>query len=61
MSIVDDLLNVTETMGSSVERVVSYQEAYTLLLRSLLEIRQLNYQIAVLQDKNNDNRTNTKD
>ena len=61
MAIVDDLLNVTETMGSSVERVVSYQEAYTLLLRSLLEIRQLNYQIAVLQDKNNDNRTNTKD
>jgi hypothetical protein len=61
MSLVDDLLNITETMGSSVERVVSYQEAYTLLLRSLLEIRQLNYQIAVLQDKQNDNRTNTKD
>ena len=51
MAIVDDLLNVTETMGNSVERVVSYQEAYTLLLRSLLEIRQLNHQIAVLQDK----------
>ena len=61
MSLVDDLVNITETMGSSVERVVTYQEAYNLLLRSLLEIRQLNYQIAVLQDKNNDDCTNTKD
>jgi len=51
MSIVNDLVNMTETMESSVERVVSYQEAYTLLLRSLLEIRQLNHTIAVLKDK----------
>jgi hypothetical protein len=51
MSIVNDLVNMTETMESSVERVVSYQEAYTLLLSSLLEIRQLNHTIAVLKDK----------
>jgi len=60
MSLVDDLVNITETMGSSVERVVTYQEAYTLLLRSLFEIRRLNSKIAVLQDKNNDYCTNTK-
>lgn len=51
MALVDDLVNITETMESSVERVVSYQEAYVLLLRSLLEIRQLNYKVAELQDK----------
>lgn len=59
MSIVEDLLVITETMGSSVDKVVTYQEAYTLLLRSLIEIRQLNYKIAVLQDKLDDNCTKT--
>lgn len=60
MSIVEDLVTITETMGSSVDKVVTYQEAYTLLLRSLLEIRQLNYKIAELQDKLNDCYTDTK-
>ncbi len=51
MSVLEDLLATTELMGSSVERIVTYQDAYTLLLRSLIEIRQLNHRIAVLESK----------
>ena len=56
MAVVDDLVSITETMESSVERIISYQEAYILLLRSLIEIRQLNYTIAALEDKLNSNK-----
>ena len=51
MTITEDLLNITETMGSSVEHTLTYQDAYNLLLRSLIEIRQLTYRIAVLESK----------
>lgn len=45
MTLVDELSAITELMESSVERKVTYQQAYNLLLRSLVEIRQLNHKI----------------
>jgi len=51
MTLIDDIKNMTETMESSVENVVYYKEAYMLLMRALIEIRQLNHKIAVLEDK----------
>lgn len=51
MTLLDDLDAMTQAMESSVERVVSYEDAYTLLLRSYLEIKQLNHRIALLEAK----------
>lgn len=61
MPLVDDLAAMTQSMESSVEHVISYEDAYTLLLRSYLEIKQLNHRIALLEAKarQNDNRTKT--
>lgn len=57
MTLLDDLDAMTQTMESSVERTVSYQDAYTLLLRSYLEIKQLNHRIALLEAKARNNET----
>lgn len=57
MTLLDDLDAMTQTMESSVECTVSYQDAYTLLLRSYLEIKQLNHRIALLEAKVRHNET----
>lgn len=49
MTLVEELAHTTEVMESCIERVVTYEQAYTLLLRSLVEIRQLNHYIAELK------------
>lgn len=61
MTLLDDLDAMTQTMERSVERLVSYEDAYMLLLRSYLEIKQLNHRIALLEAKarQNDNCTKT--
>ena len=48
MDLVDDIADATVRIEQGTE---TRQEVYTLLLRALLEIRQLNHRIAVLESK----------
>lgn len=49
MSLIQDLKEAT--VAIEVGETLTYQELYTLLLRSLLEVRLLEHQIRILEDK----------
>ena len=50
MSLIQDLKKAT--VAIEVGETLTYQEVYTLLLRSLLEVRRLEHAIKVLNEKN---------
>ena len=49
MSLIQDLKKAT--VAIEVGETLTYQELYTLLLRSLIQVRHLEHQIRVLEDK----------
>lgn len=49
MSLIQDLKEAT--VAIEIGKALTYQELYNLLLRSLLEVRRLEHQIRILEDR----------